>query len=751
MKGKLKKVFSLLLSFVMAVALFPYMVLAEQTDNFATMKTENVIYLSQNGEGDGSSPDSPAAFDASFIAKQTTAVLALTEDIVLEEPISINAGQDIIIRDNGSPVTISVKKNFNKSMFHVEEGGRLTVCTSTSGDNDLLILDASNADKSSSTSDPGVFVWVKGTLFLKGGTLKNASIGRGFSGAIGVTGKNAAFYMSDGKITGTFLDNQYNGAVYITGGAYFEMNGGTICNTTSNPGQVNNAAVYVNPISDGNNISAGNSSFVMTGGEIANNSAYSGGVWVGTHSPNYENEATFTMEGGKISGNTAAFGGGGVGVFSAANFYMKGGEISKNTAPIGGGVAAYDMFKVAAEGAGFDINEWGTKYHCPARFEMTGGSIVNNHAVNGEGGDEGCGGGVYIASNTSSIQSGIISGNTADRQGGGSYVGSTPYTLKIYDAIITENTASILGGGLWLCPTGDATNTVTNGGAIYRNTAEGKDAAGDDFVAVPQNDKEHMVNLADRMLGGGEVAWYKDGGVKSTEPEKGNVLGIPDGSPRYDRQNPGERQTEIRDYVGGIALKAEVNDVAAELAKSQAKVFITDNTSMRGGGIGSNGAVLIGTPQDEWTLRVSKAWDGVKEQDKKAVSIRLKIGEYVLDAITLDKSNNWTASFTQLPNPDTLGELSITVVEDETEYVVSYSEVTRDDNTKTMFIIVTNKEKPLEPDEPSEPEKPKDDSPDNPQTGDNNNLVLWFTLIGIGTAGLSVSFHLQKRRRSANK
>ena len=153
MKGKLKKVFSLLLSFVMAVALFPYMVLAEQTDNFATMKTENVIYLSQNGEGDGSSPDSRAAFDASFIAKQTTAVLALTE-----EPISINAGQDIIIRDNGSPVTISVKKNFNKSMFHVEEGGRLTVCTSTSGDNDLLILDASNADKSSSTSDPGVFV-----------------------------------------------------------------------------------------------------------------------------------------------------------------------------------------------------------------------------------------------------------------------------------------------------------------------------------------------------------------------------------------------------------------------------------------------------------------------------------------------------------------------------------------------------------------------------------------------------------------
>ncbi len=401
-------------------------------------------------------------------------------------------------------------------------------------------------------------------------------------------------------------------------------------------------------------------------------------------------------------------------MIASGSFYLNGGTISGNQAPIGGEVAAYDLFKMAAEQAGFDIQEWSTVYHCPARFEMAGGAITGNRAVLDKEADNGCGGGVYVASNTCSIRGGTISGNLADRQGGGIYVGSTPYTLHMSDTLVTENSATVLGGGIWLCPTGDVVNTVTNGGAVFGNDAAAPDggmAAGDDLVAVPQEEKAHQVSLADRLLGGGEVAWYVDGGVKSTQPELGNVLGEPDGTPRFDAANPGERQTGIDGCTDGLSLKAVVNDSAARLAASRAQVVVTGNSAPRGGGIGSNGAIVIGTEEEEWRLVVTKAWDHVEESGRKPVTVRLKIGDYALDAVTLSEENGWTAEFTQLPNPDTLGELSITVVEEGNEYQAAYSEVAKDEQSKTLSVTVTNSPAP------------------QPETGD---LVIAKTVTGDG-------------------
>lgn len=138
----------------------------------------------------------------------------------------------------------------------------------------------------------------------------------------------------------------------------------------------------------------------------------------------------------------------------------------------------------------------------------------------------------------------------------------------MYDTLITDNTASILGGGLWFCPTGDATAAVTNGAAIFGNKtiSRGTDNAGDDFVAVPREGEQHYITLADRMLGGGEVCWYRDGGVSSGEAgSSGGQLGAPDGSPRYDPDNPGERMKNIELPKGdndGIALKAVTSEAA---------------------------------------------------------------------------------------------------------------------------------------------------------------------------------------------
>ena len=139
------------------------------------------------------------------------------------------------------------------------------------------------------------------------------------------------------------------------------------------------------------------------------------------------------------------------------------------------------------------------------------------------------------------------------------------------------------------------------------------------------------------------------------------------------------------------ALKAITNDAAKQLANEKASLFITGNHSERGGGIGTNGSVVIGT-EDNWKLNVTKIWNQVPEsnyQDKE-ISIRLKIGDYELDTITLNQENNWTGSFTHLPSPDTLQGKVITVIEEGSEYNVSYSEIVRDDDTKTLYLTVTN-------------------------------------------------------------
>ena len=134
---------------------------------------------------------------------------------------------------------------------------------------------------------------------------------------------------------------------------------------------------------------------------------------------------------------------------------------------------------------------------------MNGGTIRDNHAkMNTEQGDNGCGGGIYVASNCVSLNGGVIENNTAEKQGGGVYVGATPYILRIHNAVVKENRASVLGGGLWACPTGDVELFVTNGAALYDNSAEG---AGDDLVSVKISSKKHALTLDDRALGGGQV------------------------------------------------------------------------------------------------------------------------------------------------------------------------------------------------------------------------------------------------------
>lgn len=595
--------------------------------------------------------------------------LIIDNTILFTEQIVIPKNADITLKGSG---TLERSPDLNSSSggpIVVQKGAKLTI--------DGITLDGKQIETHyDNNSHDGYWIKTEGTLILNSGTVTgNHNIGA-FGGVIAVVGNQAHFEMNGGSIENNKSTvpgrSQYSAPVTAVGGASFTMNGGFIQNNDYSD-TMNTGAVYINP-------QDGNSSFEMNGGYIRNNQAHSGAVFVGDIQPDYTHIASFIMNNGTISDNTVSAGSGGIFILANGKAFMNDGLISGNTGNCGGGVGTNDRYAEQNIGAaGIRIEDWSTTYKVPAAFTMNGGTISGNKAID-------CGGGVYVASNTVVLNAGQILNNTALDQGGGIYVGTIPYVLHMYNAVIAENTASVLGGGIWSCPTGDVTIHVNNGGAVFDNTAL-QNAAGDDFVSVPRSEN-YITTLSERMLGGGKADYYTDGKVL----ENSGVLGQPDPSvPRFEPANPGFPITDIINSTDSYALKAITNDAAKQLANEKASLFITGNHSERGGGIGTNGSVVIGT-EDNWKLNVTKIWNQVPEsnyQDKE-ISIRLKIGDYELDTITLNQENNWTGSFTHLPSPDTLQGKVITVIEEGSEYNVSYSEIVRDDDTKTLYLTVTN-------------------------------------------------------------
>lgn len=625
-----------------------------------------------------------SAIDA---AAGSSAVLSLSGEIYMEELLTIPAGTAVTLQGGG---TLARDARYTGLFFLVQKGGALNI-------------DGTTLDGRGLAASSNGLICSYGAVALNAGALQGIHCLGGAAdyqrSAVSVVGPDATFTMTGGQIRdNTYTQprsNQHIGAVMAVDGATIELSGGQI---TQNTLEASISAAVV--VFGGTDKEVDSHLYISGDAQITDNVAYNGGVLLGNSNASSLwsdlGLAVCQMDGGLIARNTAqGFEGytknygGGVMVYYHADFTMNGGQILQNTGKMGAGVCVTDGFvESGAYAAGWSYQElWIEKYNIPGAFRLNGGEISGNRAIGGGTGDEGCGGGIYIASNQVTLSGGSITDNSAGRQGGGVYVGCVPYVLHMYDALITDNTAELLGGGLWFCPTGDATNAVTNGGAIYGNRAGG---AGDDFVAVPQTGKLYTTNLADRMLGGGAVSWYRDGGVELLD---GDQLGQPDQTARFDPQDPGQRLTDIQNSTQGHALKAVVSPAAQQLAQSRAKLYITGNRAPRGGGVGSNGSVIIGTPQQEYTLQVRKVWpDGVLPAAQAAVTVALQIGDYQLDTVVLEQKNSWQATFTQLPDPATLGELQVQVLETPVPdgFAPSYSQAVVDEDAKTISITITN-------------------------------------------------------------
>lgn len=616
-------------------------------------------------------------------AINNTGTITICKDIWEDKTVVIPNRKHITITDDGNARKINKSGWDNmKPLFMVEKGGELTM--NATSDSNLTLRPDQHTGLMASVNNTGNNVHIKGTFNLKSGTIWCGSFAHKAStmGSVYVD-KNSVFNMSGGIIKKMTADSWYVAPVFVSSGAAFNMSGGSIENNENEYNGVGSAGAVLLFVWNDNPIATMN----MSGGKIANNKASNGGgVFMTGHT-------RFTMTGGSIENNNAKNGQGG-GVCVAAN----------------SGVWVPD----------------------DTIFILDGGTIKNNVARNG--------GGVYVNSDGVHLKSGYIEGNKAmptssdswSGHGGGVYISEYPRVLKVNNTIVTENIAmgNILehshgmGGGLWACPTGSIELKVTNGIAVFNNKAINANSAGDDVVNVRWDGSliHGTLTLPGRMLGGGVVKWYKDGGIL-----QGHVGESDPSVPRFDSSNPGD-PVIVKNSASSNSLKAITSPEAIARAYEEATVFIRNNTASHGGGIGTNGDISMpNLNYPDWTLKIKKIWDdGIPKESQSEIEVFLKINGRTLDSVKLNQANDWKAEFKELPDPATLKGKTIdviegvsvvqsdgtTVVKETNQWQVTYDKIKNENYT--IEINVKNNSIPLVP-----------------KTGDNTNIYLYLGIIAV--------------------
>ncbi|MDO5714902.1 MAG: hypothetical protein Q4Q07_10760, partial [Tissierellia bacterium] len=584
-----------------------------------------------------------------------------TESLVIDNEKIIN-----FLTEEGKQAIFKRAKGFTDTFIKVMEDAKLIL---NGEENDSIVFDGEGKN-AIGRDKKGRFIHTEGHLIINHATFQNDRYDDGTSIApIKAVGEKAYVEFNDGVVKGTNYSSTYgggnwysSGGFYLDDGAKMVMNGGIISGNYvswfDHPSYYDNK--WTNYQSTGGITVNHGSSLTMNGGIIKDNFSSVGGILVGSDSihdfdrdqsdPNkLENIpiSELIMNGGTIDNNTGAhnIGAGGISIYGSGKAKMTGGIISNNKGYKGGGILASDQY---AEGETEDKNfakapfeEWTKRY--PAEFIMEGGVIKGNESYT-------TGGGININSNNVLLTGGKILDNVAFDQGGGIYVTTTPYTLRLKNAVITENSTypyegdveygdsmklhAEAGGGIWFCPTGDAKVYIENGGAIFGNTA-GK--MGDDFHSEKKLPGHYTITLPTRMFNGGKILYYEDA----------------DGN-RYDPKDP-KLFDKIFYESGQISVKAIVEDEAGKSAKKLASLLIKGNISTRGGGIGSNGSIIMGdAPSKDKPLKeveIKKEWeDGVER-----IPVEFKVGllidgvKYPFETIRLTEENDFTTILKDLP------------------------------------------------------------------------------------------------------
>jgi len=334
------------------------------------------------------------------------------------------------------------------------------------------------------SNNPGMFHVPSGTVLNMedGAVIKNSKRNTDFGA--GVTVYGGTFNMNGGIIEDcehTLSSVCFGGGVGVIRGGTFNMSGGTIRNchaktTVDGKGNTINTSSWQVPNGAGGGVFVGGgASFNMTGGTIQNCTASTdgGGVAIVATSNAYTNngrqwghlDSRFSMSGGTISGCSADLVGGGVAVLGT--YVQANSMLAPN--PYTGAVADSGIY-------------------------ISGGSIENNTAVQGEGGgivlfwirptvqlhnatvtgnSAPCGAGIDILDDytVADIDNCTITNNNAADEGGGVVIYNNKGTT-IKNCTITGNTSGELGAGVYY--DADSKLTISGANTIQNNTYNGK-------------------------------------------------------------------------------------------------------------------------------------------------------------------------------------------------------------------------------------------------------------------------------------
>lgn len=430
---------------------------------------------------------------------------------------------------------------------------------------------------------------------------------------------------------------------------------------------------------------------------------------------NAHNHATVNMSGGSVEDNQATYGGGIQLYESTMNF--TGGTVQNNRSDL---VDDKPYKQYYSAGGGIIVREGSV-------LNMSGeAKVLNNFAAE-------VGGGISVGSNNPEkgsvlkMDGGIVDGNTAGSSGGGIFIQAKYFSgtqgkayitagritnnkmdgtgvtnkafggggiyvngaiekyggngkLYLKNVLITDNKSEWEGAGMASCPISKTKIYVNDGGAIYGNKSYDEKNMNDLYILSYDNFGIHSgqaeYELSKWMLGGAPYNWT-----------------APDGTPLPNDMHKGtlERNSQL-----GLNVKSQGN----ALTKALTKVIISGNYSAtRGGGIGSNGDVTIGTEDGTTKVEVEKQRDDNENANKKRpdtikVQLLAKVGnkEYLVETKEVNAGDQWKVDFKHLPIKSE--DLKITYTVREVPIAGYESEVT---GSQEKGFTITNKEKPEEP------------------------------------------------------
>jgi len=330
--------------------------------------------------------------------------------IVLEADISLDSdASDTDKSDNYLTINSNTVLDLNGHRIYRELSSVVTngYIIYVPADRSLTILDSTGGGgltggNSTFESIRPSAVYVKGTLVLNGGSIRdNRNAARG-GGAVVVEG--GSFTMNGGEICG---NEGKDGGVVVANGR-FTMNGGSI---HGNNGTSNAGGVYMT--NNATNV------FTMNGGYIRDNTCRDRGAGV------YVQDGKFTLNGGQIRGNrinsitSSAMGCGGGVYVEYGSFTMTGGSITGNSAYPGSASARGEN----GGGVYLSSNSSGAT--------ISGGRITGNTTGVGNGSSmqSGSGAGIYVGSRLTVSGAPVIAGNTQDGRPNDLYLKSGKLTI----------------------------------------------------------------------------------------------------------------------------------------------------------------------------------------------------------------------------------------------------------------------------------------------------------------------------------